>query len=100
VGGEKDGRVMRIPGAISLSPGEELVFFGKRFRGYLVSYGVGLGKYLVHREAGIATVSPSYGEVAFVERRGETLVPAAPPAVAPTLEALTVEVRRALGGAK
>lgn len=50
VGGELGGRVMRISGAQRYSKGEELVLFGLSFGDMMVSYGVGLGKFLVLRD--------------------------------------------------
>lgn len=68
VGGSLDGVVFKIPGAVSLRKGEEVVFFGARFKTMVVSYGMGLGKYLVDRSGKVAMVRPEFGDVAFVTR--------------------------------
>jgi hypothetical protein len=66
VGGTAQGVTFRIPGALRFERDEEMVFFAKRYQGMLVSYGMGLGKYVVRRASGHVSVAPSFGDVAFV----------------------------------
>ncbi len=68
VGGDLDGFHLHIPGALNFQKGEEMVFFGMKHRDMLVSYGMGLGKYLVKQVDGRSMVSAAYGDVSFVER--------------------------------
>ena len=71
VGGTLDGVTYKIPGAIKLAKGEEVVFFGVRFRDMIASYGMGLGKFVVSRRGKSATVLPHYGDIEFVTRRAD-----------------------------
>lgn len=81
VGGTLDGVTYRIVGALQFAPGEQMVFFAKRFEDKLVSYGMGLGKYAVTERDGKLQVAPVYGDVAFVKRAADgTIVSDAPPA--------------------
>jgi len=68
VGGTLDGVTFRIPGAITLRKGEEIVLFAARFGQMLVSYGMGLGKYVVITQGSQRLVTPEFGDVAFVKR--------------------------------
>jgi hypothetical protein len=89
VGGELNGQVLRIPGALSFELEEEMVFFAARFKNMLVSYGMGLGKYQVKRGGGKISVTPQFGDVSFVARdAGGHLQHAA----APSTEALNLGV--------
>lgn len=71
VGGSLDGVTYKIPGAIKLDKGEEIIFFGVRFRDMIASYGMGLGKFVVSRTGKSATVLPHYGDVEFVSRQSD-----------------------------
>jgi hypothetical protein len=71
VGGTLDGVTYKIPGAIKLEKGEEIIFFGVRFRDMIASYGMGLGKFVVSRTGKSATVLPHYGDVEFVTRQSD-----------------------------
>jgi len=67
VGGEHGGITMHIAGAIELIAGEEIIFFAKRYRDMIVSYGLGLGKYVIHTETtGAVMVRASFGDIGFV----------------------------------
>lgn len=100
VGGELDGKVMRIPGAVELTPGEEIVFFAVRHKDWIVSYGMGLGKYRVFSRDGKLHVAPAYGDVSFMERAPDgRLRPASPDTTDRPLEVFLGDVRRALGAA-
>jgi hypothetical protein len=50
VGGELNGRVLRVSGAHNYRVDEELVLFGLSLDDMIVSYGVGLGKFKVIRD--------------------------------------------------
>ena len=81
VGGTLDGLTYRIVGALQFAPGEQFVFFAKRFEDKIVSYGMGLGKYAVVDRGGSPFVEPVYGDVAFVKRTADgRLAPDTPPA--------------------
>jgi hypothetical protein len=100
VGGELDGLVYRIPGALAFAPGEEIVFFAVRLESWIVSYGMGVGKYLVVDEKGTRTVEARFGDVAFVGRTptGE-LVAAAPLDAGPIpLDTFLARVRALVAG--
>ena len=102
VGGELNGQVLRIPGALSFQIEEEIVFFAARFKNMLVSYGMGLGKYQVKRGGGKISVTPQFGDVAFVARdAGGHLQPAAaPPTNAVDLGHFLTQVNTILKGGK
>jgi len=99
VGGTLDGVTFRIIGALQFVPGEQMVFFAKRFEDKLVSYGMGLGKYSVTERDGQLLAEPVYGDVAFVKRTAEgALVPdTAPTASAQPLAAFLRNVRAVAG---
>jgi|GEM_PF-829380 len=61
VGGSLDGENMHIAGAHDYAAGEEMVFFAMRHRDRLVSYGVGVGKFSVDRDA--QTIVEDLGDV-------------------------------------
>ena len=102
VGGALDGVVFRIPGAVKLQKGEEIVFFGTPYKDMLVSFGMGLGKYKVDRALGKVLVRPEFGDVAFVKKdsRGQLQNAPAPAPKGVTLSALKRVVRYGVKGAK
>jgi hypothetical protein len=96
VGGTLDGVTFDVPGALRFAPGEEMVFFAKRFKGQIASYGMGLGKFRVVEQDGRRVVMPEYGDVAFAkgatDRRTVTEMP---PATAEPLTQFIQRIRRA-----
>lgn len=56
VGGSYDGITQRIPGTHEHQTHEEMVLFAMKHRDVLVSYGVGIGKFLVERNHDAARV--------------------------------------------
>lgn len=96
VGGTLDGRTMNIIGALQFREGEEFILFGVRFRDMVVSYGMGLGKYVVSVVNGTKSVAPEFGDVQRVEPDGKG---GYKPAVlaAPTPETLKAFITRVQG---
>src|SRR5690606_38032388 len=68
VGGFLDGDNAWISGAHRHVVGEEMVLFAVRHGERIVSYGVGLGKFLVHRDGTVPSVREDLGGVAVMER--------------------------------
>ena len=84
VGGSIDGITTKIVGACQFDVGEEIVLFGMRFEGKVVTYGMGLGKYLVTELGNTKMVQAQFGDVSFVRRAvGGRLVKAEPPDFGP-----------------
>ncbi len=101
VGGALHGVTAVIPGASRFAPGEEIVLFAMRFRGRVVTYGIGLGKYVVHERNGMKTVAPEYGDVSFATPSSQGLAPAAPPdALERPLKDFLIMLRAQWGGAR
>ena len=100
VGGTLDGVTYNIPGALKFAKGEEIIFFGVRFRERVASYGMGLGKYEVTRTEKEASVAPSYGDVEFVSHDSIGRLGPAPEQPEPSvpLKAFTARIRAALQG--
>ncbi len=71
VGGTLDGRTLHVSGALKFQKGQEFILFGVRFRDMVVSYGMGLGKYMVMQESEGAIVVPEFGDVHRVEPDGK-----------------------------
>ena len=71
VGGTLDGRTLHVSGALKFRKGEEFILFGARFRDMIVSYGMGLGKYMVMDHSGDRFVLPEFGDVHRVEPDGK-----------------------------
>ena len=100
VGGRLDGLSMHILGALKFNQGEEIVLFAETFEDMIVTFGVGLGKYLVSERNAIQWIEPVYGDVAFVQPGPQGLlnVEAAPPNWQPkTLSQFLEQLRRAQG---
>ena len=102
VGGTLDGVTYKIPGAIQFHKGEEIVFFGVQFRDMIVSYGMGLGKFVVSRSGKSAMVSPHYGDVEFMTRTsdGRIVADTAPIDGAESLKAFLSRVQKAVQGGR
>ena len=71
VGGTLDGQTLHVSGALKFRKGEEFILFGVRFRDMIVSYGMGLGKYMVMKHSGDTFVLPEFGDVHRVEPDGK-----------------------------
>ena len=71
VGGTLDGHTLHVSGALKFREGEEFILFGVRFRDMIVSYGMGLGKFMVTKHSGDTFVLPEFGDVHRVEPDGK-----------------------------
>ncbi len=71
VGGTLDGQTLHVSGAVKFRKGEEFILFGVRFRDMIVTYGMGLGKYMVMKETDGTVVLPEFGNVHRVEPDGK-----------------------------
>jgi hypothetical protein len=60
-----------VSGALKFREGEEFILFGVRFRDMIVSYGMGLGKFMVTKHSGDTFVIPEFGDVHRVEPDGK-----------------------------
>jgi hypothetical protein len=99
MGGELGDLIQSVPGTSKFKTGEELVLFLSAFQNRFVQVGVGLGRYVVERNAQGAFAVEEFGNVAFAEpgkdgviRPGEAPEPAHMP-----LPQLAAEVRRFAG---
>lgn len=101
VGGTLDGATFHIPGALTFTPGEQMLFFAMRYEQQLVSYGMGLGKYLVTEVNGERFVHPQFGDVSFVRATPDGWVPtAAPPAGSEPYGKFVARIVKALRGGR
>lgn len=100
VGGSLDGENGWISGAHRHQLGEEMVLFAVRHGERIVSYGVGLGKFLVDRQGAIPSVREDLGGVAIMERGddGQLRYTEPEPRTAPSLDVFKEHVRRASRG--
>lgn len=100
VGGSLDGENAWISGAHRHRVGDEMVFFAVRHKERVVSYGVGLGKFLVGRDGTLPSVTEDLGDVAVMEKGadGELRYTSPVPRTAPSLDAFKEHVRRAALG--
>ncbi len=67
VGGKLDGEVVTVVGNSRFTVGEEMVYFAMSHRDRLVSYGVGVGKFVVDRNSGAVTIREEFGDVIAVD---------------------------------
>ena len=67
VGGKLDGEYVSVVGNSVFTPGEEMVFYAMRHRDRLVSYGVGLGKFVVDRDTSTVSIREDIGDVVAVD---------------------------------
>jgi hypothetical protein len=97
VGGSLDGEHAWIAGAHKHRIGEEMVFFAVRHGTQIVSYGVGLGKFLVEHDGKVPGVREDIGDIAVMERGpdGELRYTSPEPRTAPSLDAFKERIRRA-----
>lgn len=97
VGGSLEGQTAWISGAHRHQIGEEMVFFAVRHGERIVSYGVGLGKFLVSRDGTVPSVREDLGGVAIMERDadGKLRYTEPEPRTAPSLDAFKEHIRRA-----
>jgi len=68
LGGTYEGERMMITGQHKWTEGEEMVFFAMRSDPYVVSYGIGVGKYHVERNPEGILVVEEYGDVVAFKR--------------------------------
>jgi hypothetical protein len=99
MGGELGDLIQSVPGTSKFKTGEEVVLFLSAFQNRFVQVGVGLGRYIVERNAQGVFAAEEFGNVAFAEpgkdgviRPGEPPVPAHMP-----LASFAAEVRRFAG---
>lgn len=97
VGGSLDGEHAWIAGAHKHRIGEEMVLFAVRHGSQIVSYGVGLGKFVVDREGKLPSVIEDIGDIAVMERgpNGELRYTTPEPRNSPSLDAFKEHIRRA-----
>lgn len=95
VGGTLDGKTTEVVGAHQHQLEEEMVFFGVRRGGKVISYGVGVGKFRVTRDDDGVLVVPVYGDISVMNQTpGEKPTFGAPPASTPRpLDEFMNEVR-------
>lgn len=67
LGGTYEGETMMITGQNKWDKGEEVVFFAMKHAPFIVSYGVGVGKYHVERDADGIDVVAEFGDVVAVQ---------------------------------
>ena len=98
VGGEYQGRVMRLQGASIYRPGEKLVLFAVPYRDkMIVSYGLGLGKFnIVEKKNGDRVVEDIHGLQVLQMKAGLKSLSTPLPRRYQTLEAFKAEIRGAL----
>jgi hypothetical protein len=95
-GGEVDGLAMKVSGAATFVPKEEVVVFLKEHKGQYGVLGLGQGKYKVERSPSGATARPEVGGLSLFKKNAsggveETSAPSAKP-----LKDLEAEIKAAL----
>lgn len=95
LGGTYEGQTMMITGQHKWDKGEEMVFFAMKHEQWIVSYGVGVGKYHVERAADGVDVVAEYGDVVAVSAgpNGGTAMAAPTAAPAKSLKVFKDELR-------
>lgn len=97
VGGELNGRVMRLQGASVYRPGEEIVLFAAPFQDKIVSYGLGLGKFNIVKDHSGTQVIEDIHDIEVVQRKNGIQFYAQPEARRyPSLQAFKAEIRKAI----
>lgn len=99
VGGELNGKVMRLSGQQPYNTGDEVVLFGVRLDEMIVSYGPGLGRFNVDRLGKLVGSSESFGDVVAVRKddAGEFIVEHPIGRRYPSLDDFKKEIRSYLG---
>lgn len=99
MGGELGDLIQSVPGTSKFKTGEELVLFLSAFQNRFVQVGVGLGRYVVERNAQGVFAVEEFGNVAFAEPGKDGVIrPGEPPEPAHMpLPQLAAEVRRFAG---
>ncbi len=93
VGGELNGRVMRLQGASVYRPGEEIMLFAVPHRDQVVSYGLGLGKFNIIQDKVVEDIH----DLEVVDRKdGRQFYRAPTPRRYNSLKAFKDEIRKAL----
>lgn len=98
VGGELNGRVMRLQGASVYRKGEDLVLFAVPYQDkMIVSYGLGLGKFNISsKKAEYQVVEDIHGLEIQSMKAGQTVIEGPSPRKYRSLEAFKAEIRKAL----
>ncbi len=97
IGGELNGRVMRMQGMSRYRLGEEVVVFGVRGPKYFSGYGVGLGKFnIVKTHHGGEVIEDIHDIGAVSNVGGKMQIREASPRKYPSLEEFKAEIRGAL----
>lgn len=68
VGGTYEGKTQRIIGTHTHQMNEEMILFAMKYRDGLISYGVGVGKFLVERIDGSARIVEDIQDVSILKR--------------------------------
>lgn len=95
VGGELNGKVMRLSSQQIYESGDELMFFGVMLDEMIVSYGPGLGRFNVDRLGQLEGLTESFGDVIALKRDedGNFIVEHPKPRKFPSLDDFKQEVR-------
>ena len=95
VGGDLDGEHQWISGMQRYMPGEEMVLFAVRFGDKIVSYGVGVGKFKIERDAdGTRVVEDIHDVVAYTrDPDGAPSMQQPRPRERPSLDGFKTEIR-------
>ncbi len=97
IGGELNGRVMRMQGMSRYRPGEQVIVFGIKGHGYLSGYGVGLGKFNIVKTHHGAEVIEDIHDINVVSKvGGQMQIREASPRKYPSLEEFKAQIRDAL----
>lgn len=97
IGGELNGRVMRLEGASVYRPGEQIMLFASPFKDKIVSYGLGLGKFNIITSDKKTQVIEDIHNIEFLQRKeGRQIFVKAAPRRYPSLKAFKDEIRKAL----
>jgi hypothetical protein len=97
VGGELNGRVMRLQGASVYRPGERVMLFAQPYHDKIVSYGLGLGKFKINSPKSEFQVTEDIqGLEIMTQEAGRKVITGPSPRKYTTLKAFKDEIRKAL----
>lgn len=97
VGGELNGRVMRLQGSSVYQPGEEVILFALPFKDKIVSYGLGLGKFnITKQKAEYQVIEDIQGLDILQKREGREFYTEPSPRKYRSLKDFKNEIRKAL----
>jgi ribosomal protein L27 len=97
LGGELNGRVMRIQGMSRYRPGEQVIIFAIKGTKYFSGYGVGLGKFnIIKTHHGGEVIEDIHDIGVFSRVAGQMQIREPNPRKYPSLEEFKAEIRGAL----